>query len=74
MEGTAFSPQIADDAPFLLDRRQAAERYGISIRMLEKLYKRYPDFPVIRIGWKVLIHRDKADRWFTEFVGADIDT
>ena len=61
------------DAPLLITREQAAERYNISLRTLDSLYKRHKDFPIIRVGWKVLIHREAADRWFTEWIGATID-
>lgn len=58
--------------PYLLTRKQAAERYGISLRQLEELYRRHPDFPVLRAGRKVLIHREQADKWFTDWIGGEI--
>ena len=61
-----------DDA-YLLDRRSAAERYGMSVRGLEDLYRKHPDFPIIRLGKKVLVHRRRADEWFDEYVGDVID-
>ena len=60
------------DAPYLLSRKEAAQRYGISLRTLNKLYKQFRDFPVIRQGRKVLIHRERADAWFTEWIGGKI--
>ena len=60
-------------APFLLTRQEAAERYGISLRQLDKLYRRNPDFPALRIGNSVRIHRERADDWFTESIGTTID-
>ena len=59
--------------PYLLTRQEAAERYRISISQLEKVYKRNRDFPVVRVGRTVLIHRDRADSWFTESIGTVID-
>jgi hypothetical protein len=58
---------------YLLDRHKAAQRYGMSVRALEEMYKRHPDFPIIRRGKRVMIHRPKADAWFDEYVGSEID-
>ena len=53
---------------YLLSRKEAAERYGMSVRGLEEYYKANPDFPLVRLGpRKVLVHRDKADEWFTKY-------
>ena len=60
--------------PLLLSRQEAAERYGISLRQLDGLYRRNPDFPILRIGRKVLIHREEADKYFTERLLTTIDT
>ena len=57
------------EAPYLLTRKAAAERYSISLRQLDELYRRNRDFPVLRIGHKVLIHRDMADQYFSDRVG-----
>ena len=61
-----------DDA-YLLNRQRAADRYGVSVRGLEDLYRKHPDFPIIRLGKKVLVHRQRADEWFDEYVGDVID-
>lgn len=58
---------------YLLDRQTAARRYGMSVRGLEDMYKRHPDFPIIRRGRKVLVHRKRADEWFDDYVGGEID-
>lgn len=58
---------------YLLDRATAAARYGMSVRGLEEMYKRHPDFPIIRRGRKVLIHRKRADEWFDGYVGSEIE-
>ena len=58
---------------YLIDREQAVERYGISMRTLEALYHRYKDFPVIRVGKKVMVFREAADRWFSEWMGETVD-
>ena len=60
-------------SPYLLTRQEAAERYRISVSQLEKVYKRNRDFPVVRVGRTVLIHKDRADKWFTESIGTTID-
>lgn len=59
--------------PVLLTREQAAERYNISLRVLEGIYRRYSDFPVLRVGRKTMIHREAADKWFAGYIGATID-
>ena len=58
---------------YLLDRQKASIRYGMSIRGLEEMYKRHPDFPIIRRGKKVLVHRQRADEWFDQYIGDVID-
>ena len=58
---------------YLLDRETAARRYGTTIRGLEGIYRSNPDFPIIRIGRKVMIHKRYADEWFDQFVGDRID-
>ena len=63
-----------EEAVYLLTRQEAAKRYGISLRMLDNLYRFNRDFPIIRVGHRVLIHRERADKWFTEAVGETIDT
>lgn len=64
----------ATEAPFLLTREQAVERYGIPMRTLVRLYQRYRDFPIVRVGRSVMVHREKADDWFTERIGIGVDT
>ena len=59
--------------PYLLTKEAAAERYSISQRQLANLYRRYTDFPVVRIGSSVLIVRERADRWFADWIGNKID-
>ena len=61
------------DTEYLLSREEAAKRYGICIRRLEQLYRRNADFPIIRFGRTVLIHRVKADEWFTERIGQALE-
>lgn len=61
------------DEPFLMPRNAAAVRYGLSVRGLEELYKRYPDFPIVRIGRKVMVHRERADEWFTKHLFSVIE-
>ena len=63
----------ATEAPFLLTREQAVERYGIPLRTLVRLYQRNRDFPIVRIGRSVRIHRVKADEWFTERISIGVD-
>ena len=50
-----------DDAPYLLTRKAAARRYGMSVRTLEEFYRRNPDFPTVRLGPRYFkIHRVQA--------------
>lgn len=63
----------ATEAPFLLTREQAVERYGIPMRTLVRMYQRNRDFPIVRIGRSVRIHRVKADEWFTERISIGVD-
>lgn len=65
---------IFDEAPFLLTRKAAAQRYSISLRKLDELQRRDPEFPVLRVDRKVLIHRDKADEYFTRNIREVIET
>lgn len=60
-------------APYLLSRAEAALRYGISQRQLDELYRRYPEFPILRIGRRVMIHREEADAFFTQRIHEEID-
>lgn len=62
------------EAPFLLARKAACHRYSISMRELEYIYKRDPEFPVLRVGRKVLVHRDGADEYFTKYIREVIET
>lgn len=64
----------ARDAPFLLTREQATKRYGIPLRTLVRLYQRNRDFPLIRIGRSVMIHRERADAWFTAHIQTCVET
>lgn len=60
-----------DDAPYLLTRKEAAKRYGMSVRGLEDFYRRNPDFPLVRLGRRnVKIHRERADRYFDDLADA----
>jgi len=61
------------DEPYLITKPEAARRYNLSTRTLEMLYKRYKDFPVLRVGRKVLIIRDAADRWFSDWMGGTVE-
>ena len=61
-----------NEAPFLLTREQARRRYNVCIRTLQEMYRRDPEFPVVRVGRKVLVHRDQADAYFTRYIGDEI--
>ena len=61
-----------EDTPFLLTRRAAAYRYSLSERELDRLCREHPEFPIIRKGRRVLIHREGADAFFTRYIGDDI--
>ena len=57
---------LLDDAPYLLTRAAAAKRYGMTVRRYEEFYKLHPDFPLVRIGRRVMTHRIRADEWFDQ--------
>ena len=61
-----------EDTPYLLTRKAAAQRYSLSERELDRLYRSHPEFPIIRKGRRVLIHRDGADAFFPRYIGDDI--
>lgn len=66
--------RLQDDAPYLLTRKQAARRYGMSVRGLEEYYRRNPDFPLVRLGPRnVKIHRQQADRWFDNLLDEQME-
>ena len=73
LNDTSFCGAAQDDTPFLLTRPEAAKRYGLSVRGLEEMYRRHPEFPLVRIGRKVLVHRDMADAFFTEYVNGVVE-
>lgn len=63
-----------EEAPYLLSRNEAARRYGISERQLDRLQRSDPEFPWVRIGRRVLVHRDEADAYFTRNIREVIET
>lgn len=65
---------IYEETPFLLSRYEAAKRYGISESELDRMIKGDREFPSIRRGRRVLIHRDMADAYFTRNVREYIET
>lgn len=56
------------EVPFLLTRQQAAKRYGIAQRCFDEIYRRDPEFPIIRVGKRVMVHRERADAYFTRYI------
>ena len=73
LNDTSVCVAAQGDTPFLLTRPEAAKRYGLSVRGLEEMYRRHPEFPLVRIGRKVLVHRDMADAFFTEYVNSVVE-
>ena len=64
---------LLDDAPYLLTRTQAARRYSLAQRIFAEIYRRDPDFPIIRVGKRVMVHREQADAYFTRFIRDEIE-
>ena len=64
---------LLNEAPYLLTREQAAKRYGLAQRVFDEVYRRDPEFPTLRIGKRVMVHRDKADEYFTRRIGEVIE-
>ena len=58
---------------YLLTRVQASKRYGLPQRSFDDLYRADPTFPVVRIGKRVMIHRELADKYFTEKLLAETE-
>ena len=63
-----------ENTPYLLTRKAAATRYSISTRQLDEIYRKDPEFPILRVGRKVLIHRDGADDYFSRYIGDVLET
>lgn len=61
-----------DEAPYLLSRKAASYRYSLSECDLDRLCRSHPEFPVIRKGRRVLIHREGADAFFTRYIGDNV--
>jgi len=59
---------------YLLSRKDAAKRYGMSQDTFDKLYRRDPEFPVLRVGKRVLIPWKKADAYFARNLREVIET
>ena len=64
----------AETEAYLLTRKEAAERYRISTRQLDRLIRSNRDFPAVWIGRAVKIHRERADQYFTEALRTTIYT
>lgn len=62
------------EVPYLLSRSQAAKRYGMSQRQFDELYRTHPEFPVLHIGRRVMVHREGADAFFTQNIREVIET
>ena len=56
------------ESPFLLSRAAAAKRYGMSQRQFDDLYRQHPEFPILHIGRRGMVHRDEADAFFTKYI------
>ena len=59
--------------PYLMTRQQAAKRYGLAQRIFDEIYRRDPHFPIIRVGKRVMVHRDMADEYFTRHIREEIE-
>lgn len=53
--------------PILADNRNAPELFSLSVSTLEKLRKRYSDFPAKQAGDKVLYNVFRVWQWFDEY-------
>lgn len=66
--------ELHEEAPYLLTRKEAAKRYGMTVRGLEDYYKAHKDFPLVRLGRRnVKIHRERADRYFDDLADAQME-
>jgi len=64
---------LPDDDEYLITREQAARRYGLAQRIFDQLYRNDPEFPSMRVGKRVMVHRQEADKYFTQRLGEYID-
>ena len=69
-----MSEAIINEAPYLLTRKAACHRYSISMREMENIDQSDPEFPILRVGRKVLVHREGADEYFTRYIREVIET
>ena len=57
---------------YMMSRKEAADRYSVSVRGLEELYKRNKTFPRVYCGRRVLIPREEADQWFRRYINRKV--
>lgn len=60
---TNAAPADSGADRYLISREAAAYRYSMSVREIDRL-ARCPEFPTVRHGRRVLIHRRLADEYF----------
>lgn len=53
--------------PVIADNKSAPELFSLSQSTLEKLRRRYPDFPAKQAGDKVLYNVFRVWQWFDEY-------
>ena len=58
---------------FLITRQQAARRYGLAQRVFDEIYRRDPEFPIIRIGKRVMVVVSEADAYFASRIRESIE-
>lgn len=74
MKGDSHNEDGLNEAPYLLTRKEAAKRYGMTVRGLEDYYRAHKGFQLVRLGRRnVKIHRERADRYFDDLADAQME-
>ena len=64
---------LAPEDDLMVTGEAAAQKFSVSERTLEKLARRYPDFPSIKVGRSRRYLVPDLYAWFRDF-GGEIDT
>jgi predicted DNA-binding transcriptional regulator AlpA len=61
--GPAVCDRITAEQPLLIDKRQVAAMTSLSVRTIERLVSQGRFMPPIRLGRKMMWHREKFIAW-----------
>jgi hypothetical protein len=60
--------QFGNEEKIMVTVREFCKISGLSDQQVRRL-THVEGFPMIRAGWKILIHRDRAVAWLADFAG-----